>query len=36
VLVSRADAEPTALVSKRSLADSVLETLRGLWRPRAK
>jgi phosphopantothenoylcysteine decarboxylase/phosphopantothenate--cysteine ligase len=36
VLVSRAGAEPMALLSKRSLADSVLETVRGLWRPRAK
>jgi phosphopantothenoylcysteine decarboxylase/phosphopantothenate--cysteine ligase len=36
IFVSAGDAEPTAMVSKRSLADAVLDRTRQLWRPEAK
>jgi phosphopantothenoylcysteine decarboxylase/phosphopantothenate--cysteine ligase len=36
VFVSPHDAEPTATLSKRSLADAVLDRTRRLWRPDAK
>ncbi len=36
IFVSSSDAEPTATLSKRSLADAVLDRTRRLWRPDAK
>jgi hypothetical protein len=36
IFVSSGDAEPTATLSKRSLADAVLDRTRRLWRPDAK
>jgi phosphopantothenoylcysteine decarboxylase/phosphopantothenate--cysteine ligase len=33
IFVSASDAEPTATLSKRSLADSVLDRTRRLWKP---
>jgi len=36
IFVSAGDAEPTATVSKRSLADAILDRTRQLWRPEAR